>query len=123
MPAGLERFGFDLIVEHFTPYFKNLGLSRDEFIDLGRENMGDYELFSMPVLALRLSSAANGVARLHGEVSRGLWTWLYPHLPQKEIPIDSVTNGVHLQTWISDEMGDLFDNYLHPFLANGRRKL
>ena len=114
VPAGLERFGFDLIDEHFTPYFKNLGLSRDEFIDLGRENMGDYELFSMPVLALRLSSAANGVARLHGEVSRGLWTWLYPHLPQKEIPIGSVTNGVHLQTWISDEMGDLFDNYLHP---------
>ena len=114
VPAGLERFGFDLIDEHFTPYFKNLGLNREEFIDLGRENMGDYELFSMPVLALKLSSAANGVARLHGEVSRKLWTWLYPRLPQKEIPIDSVTNGVHLQTWISDEMGDLFDRYLHP---------
>ena len=114
VPAGLERFGFDLIDEHFTPYFKNLGLSRDEFIDLGRENMGDYELFSMPVLALKLSAVANGVARLHGEVSRELWTWVYPRLPKKEIPIGSVTNGVHLQTWISDEMGDLFDSYLHP---------
>lgn len=114
VPAGLERFGFDLIDEHFTPYFNNLGLSRDEFLDLGREDMGDYELFSMPVLALRLSSAANGVAKLHGRVSRGLWTWLYPHLPQDEIPIDTVTNGVHLQTWISEEMGDLFDTYLHP---------
>ncbi|MCY3935250.1 MAG: alpha-glucan family phosphorylase [Chloroflexi bacterium] len=114
VPAGLERFGFDLIDEHFTPYFNNIGLTRDEFLDLGREDMGDYELFSMPVLALRLSSAANGVAQLHGRVSRGLWTWLFPDLPQEEIPIDAITNGVHLQTWISDEMADLFDNYLHP---------
>jgi starch phosphorylase len=114
VPAGLERFGFDLIDEHFTDYYKSLGLTREEFIDLGRENMGTYELFSMAVLALNLSTGANGVAKLHGVVSRKLWQWVYPEVPEDEIPIESITNGVHVQSWISREMGTLLDRYLDP---------
>ncbi len=114
VPAGLERFGFDLIDEHFTDYFRALGLSRDQFLDLGRENMGTYELFSMAVLALNLSGGANGVAKLHGEVSRKLWQWVYPRVPEDEIPVGAVTNGIHVQTWISREMGTLLDRYLDP---------
>ncbi|MBZ0299614.1 MAG: alpha-glucan family phosphorylase, partial [Anaerolineae bacterium] len=114
VPAGLERFGFDLIDEHFTQYYQSLGLSRDEFLNLGRENMGDYELFSMPVLAINLSAAVNGVAQLHGVVSRRMWRWLYPSVPEDEVPIGSVTNGIHTQTWISQEMATLFDRYLDP---------
>lgn len=114
VPAGLERFGFDLIDEHFTDYYRSLGLSRDQFLDLGRENMGTYELFSMAVLALKLSGGANGVAKLHGDVSRRLWQWVYPNVPQREIPISSITNGIHVQTWISREMGTLLDRYLDP---------
>ncbi|MBN2471413.1 MAG: alpha-glucan family phosphorylase [Anaerolineae bacterium] len=114
VPAGLERFGFDLIDEHFTPMFRQLGLSREQFIDLGRENMGGYELFSMPVLALKMSSAANGVAKLHGEVSRKMWQWMFPRLPVQEVPIGSVTNGIHVGTWVSQEMAVLFDRYLDP---------
>jgi len=114
VPAGLERFGFDLIDEHFTNYYKSLGLNREEFLDLGRENMGTYELFSMAVLALKLSTGSNGVAKLHGEVSRKLWQWLYPNVPEHEIPIESVTNGIHVQTWMSREMGTLLDRYLDP---------
>ncbi|NWG17085.1 MAG: alpha-glucan family phosphorylase [Chloroflexi bacterium] len=114
VPAGLERFGFDLIDEHFNDYIKSLGLTRDEFLDLGRENMGSYELFSMPVLALNVSAQSNGVAHLHGEVSRRLWQWVYPGVPQKEVPVGAVTNGVHVQTWISREMGTLLDRYLDP---------
>jgi starch phosphorylase len=114
VPAGLERFGFDLIDEHFTPMFKELGLTRDEFIDLGRENMGGYELFSMPVLALETSSASNGVSALHGEVSREMWQWRFPKLPTNDIPVGSVTNGIHVQSWISQEMSMLFDRYLDP---------
>ena len=114
VPAGLERFGFDLIDEHFTDYYKTLGLTREQFLDLGRENMGTYELFSMAVLALNLSAGANGVARLHGKVSRRLWQWVYPNVPEDEIPIKSVTNGIHVQTWISREMGTLLDRYLDP---------
>jgi glycogen phosphorylase len=114
VPAGLERFGYDLIDEHFTDYFPLLGLTREEFISLGRESMGDYELFSMAVLALKLSADANGVAKLHGRVSREMWQWMYPNIPQPEIPITSVTNGIHVQTWISREMATLFDRYLDP---------
>src|SRR5258708_23286164 len=112
--AGLERFGFDLIDEHFAYMWKEFGLTRDEFINLGRENMGSYELFSMAVLALNLSSAGHGVAKLHGEVSREMWQWMYPGLPKEEVPIGHVTNGIHVETWTSREMGSLFDRYLDP---------
>ncbi len=114
VPAGLERFGFDLIDEYLGSYWGQLGLNRDQFIALGRENMGSYDLFSMAVLALNLSSRANGVAALHGLVSRKMWQWMYPHIPQHEVPIGSITNGIHVQTWISGEMSQLYDRYLDP---------
>ncbi len=114
VPAGLERFGFDLIDEHFTDYYRSMGLSREEFIDLGREQLDGYQLFSMPVMAERMSGMSNGVAQLHGHVSRQMWQWNYPGVPTDEIPIGAVTNGIHLQTWLSREMGDLFDRYLSP---------
>lgn len=114
VPAGLERFGFDLMDEHFTDYYRSLGLSRDQFLDLGRENMGTYELFSMAVLALNTSAQANGVAQLHGDVSRRLWQWLFPGVPEREVPVGAITNGVHVQTWTSREMGTLLDRYLDP---------
>src|SRR5215207_7292783 len=114
VPAGLERFGFDLIDEHLTDYYRELGLNRQQFIDIGREHMGDYELFSMAVLALNMSAKANGVALLHGVVSRNLWQWMYPAVPENEIPVGSITNGIHIETWISNEMSQLFDRYLNP---------
>lgn len=114
VPAGLERFGFDLIDEHFTEYYKSLGLTRDEFVDLGRENMGDYELFSMAVLALRFCGGANGVAKLHGDVSQHMWQWLYPSVPEPEVPIGSVTNGIHVKSWIANDVAQLLDRYLDP---------
>jgi len=114
VPAGLERFGFDLIDEHFTDLMRELGMSRDQFIDLGREDMGTYELFSMSVMALNLSSGANGVAQLHGVVSRDMWQWVYPNVPVHEVPISAITNGIHVQTWVSREMAQLFDRYLDP---------
>ena len=114
VPAGLERFDFELIDEHFTDMMPELGLSRENFLDLGRENMGDYELFSMSVMALNLSSGTNGVAQLHGAVSREMWRWVYPDVPVHEVPIGAITNGIHVQTWVSQEMAQLFDRYLDP---------
>lgn len=114
VPAGLERFGFDLIDEHFTDYYRSMGLTRDQFIELGSENMGDYVLFSMAVLALNLSAGANGVAALHGVVARKLWQWMYPQVPEHEIPLDAITNGIHVQTWINNDIALLFDRYLDP---------
>lgn len=114
VPAGLERFGFDLIDEHLTEYYQSMGLSRDEFLNLGREFIYGTEMFSMPVMAARMSNMSNGVAQLHGEVSRKMWQWNYPNVPQEEVPIGAVTNGIHVMTWLSREMASLFDRYLDP---------
>jgi starch phosphorylase len=114
VPAGLERFGYDLIDEHFPALWQQLGLTREQFHDLGREHMGGFDLFSLPVLALRLSSSTNGVSQLHGSVSRSMWKWMYPNIPEHEIPIGAVTNGIHIQSWISREMASLYDRYLDP---------
>src|ERR1019366_4210577 len=72
------------------------------------------EEFCMTVLALRMASASNGVSKLHGEVSRGMWKSIWPGVPQDEIPIGHVTNGVHFRSWISSEMNQLYDRYLGP---------
>ena len=114
VPAGLERFGYDLIDEHLTWMWESLGLTREQFHDLGREPMGGYDLFSLPVMALKMSAATNGVSKLHGDVSRKMWQWMFPEVPEREVPIQSVTNGIHVQTWVSGEMATLFDRYLDP---------
>jgi starch phosphorylase len=114
VPAGLERFGYDLIDEHLKWMWQSLGLTREQFHDLGREPMGGYDLFSLPVMALKMSAATNGVSKLHGEVSRKMWQWMFPEVPEREVPIYSVTNGIHVQTWVSGEMAMLFDRYLDP---------
>ncbi|MBI5960433.1 MAG: alpha-glucan family phosphorylase [Chloroflexi bacterium] len=114
VPAGLERFGYDLIDEHFAYLWAELGLTREQFHDLGREHMGGFDLFSLPVMALRLSGAANGVSQLHGSVSRTMWQWMFPDVPEHEVPVGAVTNGIHIQSWVSSEMAGLFDRYLDP---------
>ncbi|WP_174556054.1 alpha-glucan family phosphorylase [Aggregatilinea lenta] len=114
VPAGLERFGYDLIDEHFPYLWEALGLTREEFHDLGRENMGGFDLFSMPVLALKLCHATNAVSQLHGAVSRTMWQWVYPEVPEHEIPLGAITNGIHIESWLSGEMTGLYDRYLDP---------
>jgi starch phosphorylase len=112
--AGLERFGYDLIDEHLPWMWKELGLSREQFHNLGREPMEGYDLFSMPVMALKMSAATNAVSKLHGAVSRVMWQWMFPNVPEREVPIHAITNGIHVQTWVSGEMATLFDRYLNP---------
>lgn len=114
VPAGLEKFGYDLMDEHFTDFYRSLGLSREQFLELGREEIEGSQVFSLPVLALKLSAGANGVAKLHGDVSRNMWQFMYPDLPETEVPISSITNGIHVQTWISADMGILLDRYINP---------
>jgi starch phosphorylase len=100
---------------YFTPYLSKLGISRSDFLALGRKNpANEGEEFCMTTLALRMASFSNGVSRLHGKVSRGLWHDLWPNLPQDEIPITHVTNAVHFQSWISQEMNQLYERYLGP---------
>ncbi|MCS7046892.1 MAG: alpha-glucan family phosphorylase, partial [Gemmataceae bacterium] len=95
------------------PYLPSLKIDWHEFLGLGRQNPRDHhEHFCMTVLAIRLSNTSNGVSKLHGAVSRKLWKGIWPELPEAEIPITSITNGVHTQTWLAPEMSQLYDRYL-----------
>lgn len=115
VPAGNERFDIDLMKKYFADYAAELGLSWEAFLALGRENPANKdETFCLTVLALRLSTYANGVSRLHGHVSRNMWKNIWPTLPAEEVPITHITNGVHPRSWLSHNMDDLFSRYLGP---------
>jgi starch phosphorylase len=115
VPAGNDYFDPDLMEKHFSNYYLDLGLSSKEFYGLGRQDPGnDHEPFCMTVLALRMAGNSNGVAKLHGTVSRKMWQNIWPGLPANEIPIISITNGVHAPSWISRDMAGLYDRYLGP---------
>ncbi|MCI0403464.1 MAG: alpha-glucan family phosphorylase, partial [Acidobacteria bacterium] len=113
VPAGFDLFTPELMDRYFGDYIREVGISREEFLGLGRGNPGDSgESFNMAVLALRTSAFANAVSQLHGEVSRKLFQRFFPGLPEAEVPIGHVTNGVHIRNWVSREMHQLFDRYL-----------
>jgi starch phosphorylase len=100
---------------YFAEYFRAFGISWAEFLGLGRCNPSDYaEDFSMTALALRMAAYSNGVSRLNGEVSRRIWQPMWRSVPEKEVPVTYVTNGVHFPSWISLEMNQLYDRYLGP---------
>src|SRR5271170_6035022 len=113
VPAGHDRFGGDLIEEHLGPLGEFLGLSHDKLMALGRENPSNHdEEFCMTVLGLKLSRRANAVSALHGEVSRAMWTGLYPGKTEDAVPIGHITNGVHVPTWLAPQMFRLYDRHL-----------
>ncbi len=115
VPAGIDRFGPDLIDRYFGWLWPQLGLSRHDFLALGRLNPNDEgEPFNMAVFALRLAANANGVSKLHARVSRLMWQSAWPEVPTIDIPIQPITNGIHLRSWISPEMQALYDRYLGP---------
>jgi starch phosphorylase len=113
--AGHDYFSPDQMDRYFGEYSKRLGLSRQEFLTMGRrpgaDERGD---FCMTILAFNLSCYRNGVSKLHGDISRRMWQGLWPGVPVDEIPIQHITNGVHFRSWISQEMNQLYDRYLGP---------
>ncbi|HEY9624781.1 MAG TPA: alpha-glucan family phosphorylase, partial [Crinalium sp.] len=112
VPAGHDVFSADLMDSFFANYWADLGLSREQFLALGARRLGDpWEPFGMTVLALRLTRAANGVSELHGQVSRKMWTILYPDRPEDKVPIGYITNGVHARTWTAPLLADLYVQY------------
>jgi starch phosphorylase len=113
VPAGHDRFHSELIEEHLGPLREQTGLSHDALLSLGRVNPGDQqEQFCMTVLGLRVSRRSNAVSALHGEVSREMWTGLYPDRPEDAVPIGHITNGVHVPTWLAPQMFRLYDRHL-----------
>jgi len=115
VPAGNERFSNELMQKYFSTITDSTGFTWEEFMTLGRENPGDtQELFCLTVLAIKLSAYNNGVSELHGAVSREMWKQIWPGLPESEIPITYITNGVHSRSFLSPEMKDLLDRYFGP---------
>ena len=113
VPAGNDTFDPELIRAYFEDYVKELGISFRVLLGYGRLDFrDDTEPFGMSTLALRLSAHSNGVSRLHGRTSKELWKKVWHHHPVEDVPIDYVTNGIHVPTWISGDMAVLFDRYL-----------
>lgn len=110
VPAGHDVFSAELMDKYLGHAHQRLGISKDAFWGLGK--MKGRKGFNMTLLAIRLAGYSNGVSRLHGEVSRKMFHDLFPHLSIDEVPIGFVTNGVHLETWISPEMKKLLPRYL-----------
>jgi starch phosphorylase len=108
VPAGHDAFPYNLMDEYFGSFWQDLGIARDQFLRLG-EYQG---FFNLTVLALRLSGHINAVSRLHGEVSRRMWQPVWPDRTVDEVPIKSITNGVHAPSWISTTLKALFARYL-----------
>jgi starch phosphorylase len=118
--AGLDEFPVELMDKYFGSYFPHLGINRNQFLALGRVLPDDdREPFKMPVLAIKLSGYLNGVSQLHGQFSRHVWSGLWVGVPVKEVPIISITNGVHIKSWLADEMSSLYEKYLGPNWADG----
>ena len=122
VPAGHDRFGHDMLSDYLGAYLERAGLSYEKIRPLGiesritpnyKENQdhGDAP-FCMTALALRTSRLCNGVSQLHGEVSRKMWQEMWPDVPESEVPIGHVTNGVHVATWINSEICDLYTKYV-----------
>lgn len=113
VPAGFDLFAPDLMEHYFEDYWKRLGLDREQFLGLGRENPSDpHGPFNMAILAIRLASATNAVSKLHASVSRRILAKAWPSVPEKDVPIQNVTNGVHFKTWLSRDLRELLQRYI-----------
>ncbi len=113
--AGFDMFPPDQTMHYIGHYADIFGLSREEFLALGRENTGDFTSpFSMAALALKTSSFINGVSKLHGEISQKMFQGLWQQVPLPELPITSITNGVHPRSVVAPETQELYDRYLGP---------
>jgi starch phosphorylase len=112
VPAGHDAFPFHLVEKHLAGAWGTLGSHRDRFLALGAYDNGSGVQFNMTALALRSADATNGVSKLHGEVTRRMFAPMWPGVAEADRPVASVTNGVHVPTWISSEMADLFARYL-----------
>ncbi len=112
VPAGNDAFPLDLMRKYFGEYPASVKIDFETFASFGQTRMNPSEPFSLTILALRTSRQANGVSALHGRVSQGLWKDVWSGVPQDEVPITSVTNGIHTKTWMASDFIRLYDKFL-----------
>ncbi|MCA1839832.1 MAG: alpha-glucan family phosphorylase, partial [Actinobacteria bacterium] len=115
VPAGIDLFSKDLMTKYFSDWAQDAGIDFDDLMKLGHEPDSPEDApFNMAIMCLRMSRTANAVSALHGQVSRHMFQNLWPSIPLEEIPITSITNGVHGRTWVTSGMAELFDRYVLP---------
>ncbi len=114
VPAGHDAFPFHMVEKYFWGYWDELGLNREQFMELASHNEPWGIAFNMTVLALKMAGQANGVSKLHGQVSRQMWRNVWPERSEAETPITHITNGIHLPTWVASQMDHLYRKYLSP---------
>lgn len=112
VPAGNDEFPLWLMDKYFSQLWPDLGLDREEFINLARHQNPWGDVFSMPVLALRLTDHSNAVSEMHGMVTRKMWHHLWPDRREEDVPITHITNGVHTGSWLARRLRHLYDRYL-----------
>jgi len=119
VPAGIDTFPTAMVDPYLRPFASGMGVSVESLIALGQSSAYDRDTpFSMAILALLSARQANGVSKIHGEVAREMWQSVWPDTPVAEIPIASITNGVHMMSWLSQDMNRLFERYLGPHWAD-----
>ncbi len=114
VPAGNDAFPIPMIERFFSNYWPQLGISREEFLAVAHQDQGGIPTFAMTALAIKLSNYRNGVSKLHGHVARGMWQWLFPDLERDDVPIGSITNGVHTASWLAPELRQVYNSVMGP---------
>ncbi len=122
LPAGNDIYPPSLIDKYFSDYYPALGIDRERFLDLGRIPGDSSGSFNMAAFALKLTIFHNAVSKRHGTVSRQMWQVLWPGVPDEKIPIDAITNGIHVPTWLNPRMEQLFSNYMIPAIPQWQQE-
>lgn len=112
VPAGHDIFPLEMVDRYYNHLYERLGITREQFLELGHDHTR--EGYNMTLLSLNYSGCCNAVSKLHSEVSRNMFSHLYKEIPEEEVPIGHVTNGIHTLTWLAPEIRDLMDTYLDP---------
>lgn len=111
VPAGNDAFSYEMMEKYFRNYIEIFGIGEEEFFRLGEHYENGQALFSLTVFALRTAGNSNGVSKLHGEVSRDIWKFVWENIPTDEGPITHITNGVHTLSWLAPEIRDYYEKY------------
>ncbi len=113
VPAGNELFEPDLVKKTLGPLQRQLGITDKKLLSFGRiDPNNEKEPFSMTVLGLKMSRHRNAVSCLHGRITKAIWNKLFPGVPEHKVPVDYITNGVHIDTWLAEPMADLYTKYI-----------
>ena len=115
VPAGNDIFSIELVDKYFNGYWEKLGITHDEFLRLGMPSDEIESGFNMGILALKIAGKKNGVSKLHGEVSRELFSDVWSNIAEDESPITYVTNGIHTCSWLAPNLKKLYNEYLPPY--------